>query len=87
MTGTSDEVDESQSSYADPVPTREEWESVAEDPDLQEDLGYEMIDWEVIRAPSHSDHVVFLPSEEAMLRDDAFIVAGPKARRKLESNR
>lgn len=52
-----------------------DWQEVPRDPD-PEDLGYEMDDWEVIRAKKNDrGHLMFLPEEEEMLRDEAFIVA------------
>lgn len=55
-----------------------EWENRPIDPDLQSDLGYTLVDWEVVQAAC-DDKKVFLPIEESMLRDEAFIVAGPNA--------
>ena len=54
---------------------RERWRDVPRDPD-PEDLGYEMDDWEVIRARKDDrGHLMFLPENEEMLREEAFIVA------------
>jgi hypothetical protein len=54
---------------------RENWQSVSRDPD-PEDLGYDMDDWEVIRARKDDrGHLMFLPENEDMLREEAFIVA------------
>ncbi|WP_128475867.1 hypothetical protein [Halorussus pelagicus] len=51
------------------------WREAPRDPDPS-DLGYELDDWEVIRARKDDrGHLMFLPEEEEMLRDEAFIVA------------
>lgn len=52
------------------------WEDVTQDPDPTEDLGYDLIDLDVI----HTDNagrprVLLLPADEDMLREDAFLVA------------
>ncbi|MBO4249516.1 hypothetical protein IL252_17045 [Halomicrobium sp. IBSBa] len=54
------------------------WEGRPVDPDLHSDLGYELVDWEVV-PNARDDKQVFLPIEESMLRDEAFIVAEPDA--------
>lgn len=53
-------------------------EGIAPNPDLSEDLGYDLIDLEVI-APDDSGRVLIIPSEEDMIRDDAFIVADARS--------
>jgi hypothetical protein len=54
---------------------REHWQDVPRDPQ-PEDLGYDVADWEVIRARKDDrGHLMFLPDNEDMLRDEAFIVA------------
>lgn len=54
---------------------RERWQNVPRDPE-PEDLGYELDDWEVIRARKDDrGHLMFLPENEDMLREEAFIVA------------
>lgn len=54
---------------------RERWEEVPRDP-RPEDLGYDVDDWEVIRARKDDrGHLMFLPENEDMLCDEAFIVA------------
>lgn len=52
----------------------DEWAALPADPDLERDLGYELLDLEVIEVPI-SKEMVFLPSEEDMLKDEAFIIA------------
>lgn len=53
--------------------SRETWEQLPTDPDLHEDLGYEMLELEVYHTGDES--VIFLPEDEDMLREAAFIVA------------
>lgn len=57
---------------------RTEWGSVPADPDLEADLGYELSELEVIE-PGDGDHVLFLPSEEEMVAEEAFVIADPGA--------
>lgn len=54
------------------------WEGRPVDPDLHSDLDYELVNWEIV-PNSCDDKKVFLPIEESMLRDEAFIVAEPEA--------
>lgn len=49
------------------------WEAVPADPDPERDLGYRMLDLEVVPVPAN-DQTMFLPSDEDMLRDDSFVV-------------
>lgn len=56
-------------------PDRERWQSTPRDPD-PEDLGYDIAEWEVIRARKDDDgHLMFLPEDEETLHEEAFIVA------------
>ena len=52
--------------------TRRDWEELPSDPDLIDDLGYELLDLEAYE--TDEDHILFLPQDEDMLRDEAFIV-------------
>lgn len=46
------------------------------DPDPKTDLGYEPLEWDVVSAQSSGENqLLFLPSDEDALREDAFIVA------------
>ena len=55
--------------------SRESWQSAPRDPE-PEDLGYDIADWEVIRArKDERGHLMFLPEDEDQLRKEAFIVA------------
>jgi len=57
----------------------EEWEQLPCDPDLERNLGYEMIDLEVHQPEDNSDVLIFLPRDEDLLRDDAFVLADETA--------
>lgn len=50
----------------------EDWIRLPSDPDLHADLGYELIELETYE--TDKDHLLFLPRDEDMLRDEAFIV-------------
>jgi hypothetical protein len=56
----------------------EDWEAVPTHPDPERDLGYEMLDWDVVRASNGSDRLIFLPQDDDMLKDDAFIIVDPE---------
>lgn len=50
------------------------------DPDLEEDLGYDPLEWDVISATSNGrNQLLFLPADEDALHADAFIVADEDA--------
>ena len=51
-----------------------EWERLPLDPDLERDLGYQVADWEPITTANDDGQLVYLPAEEDLLRQDAFIV-------------
>jgi hypothetical protein len=55
--------------------TREQWEAVPTDPDPQVNLGYEYADWDEFETQDGSGQIMFLPSDEDKIRDDAFVVA------------
>lgn len=57
---------------------RRGWETLPPDPDLGEDLGYELLDLEV-RQQENGAGVVFLPRGENARPDGAFIVAARTA--------
>lgn len=60
--------------------TQEDWETLPMDPDPEEDLGYEPLEWDVVSAQSNNrDQLLFLPADEDALRNDAFIVADESA--------
>lgn len=60
--------------------TRNEWDRKPTNPDLNRDLGYDMLDWEQISAEQGGRTLLlFLPEDKDMLKDNAFIVAEPNA--------
>ncbi|WP_440005650.1 hypothetical protein [Halomicrococcus sp. SG-WS-1] len=65
--------------------SRNDWRRVPDDPDLERDLDYELDDWEVVRTrDSGPDRLMFLPADEEMLRDEAFVLADDDAVCNLE---
>ena len=60
--------------------SREDWEQLRMDPDLESDLGYEPREWEVLSIQSGSENqTLFLPDDEDDLHEDTFIVADEMA--------
>lgn len=56
--------------------TESEWESVADDPHPQRDLGYCGETWEVISVEQRgSEHCLFLPPEEECIWREEFVIA------------
>lgn len=78
---------EPQSQHGNSGATREQWESLAADPDTSADLGYDIAEWEQFQQLDRSDAMVFLPSDEEQLRDEMFIVAEESALAALERYR
>ena len=56
-----------------------EWRDISSDPDPIRDLGYEMVDMEVVRTHDGDGEYMFIPSQEDMIAEDAFMVAEPSA--------
>lgn len=55
----------------------EDWSHLPRDPDMTRHLGYDLIEIDVIRTPSDSPRqLLFLPRDEDLLRDEAYLVAG-----------
>jgi hypothetical protein len=52
----------------------EDWEQLPRDPDLSEDLGYDLLDLDVLQSGGSKKYMI-LPHEEALVRDEMFIVA------------
>lgn len=51
------------------------WLEQPVDPDLVQDLGYDIVPWDVVTVDNgDSDHRVLLPTDEAMLKRDAYII-------------
>lgn len=67
--------------------TAEEWAALPRHPDPREDLGYELVALERIETPGRSDDVVYLPMDESLLRDDSFMVVGPRGHCDLGAKR
>lgn len=59
--------------------TREEWETLSSDPKWEENLGYEVCEWEEFATLDDSDMLMYLPTDERVLREDAFVVAAKDA--------
>lgn len=59
--------------------TRRDWENLDSNPDIRSDLGYELAPWETIDTATDSRQVIFMPQNEELLKDDAFIVADESA--------
>lgn len=55
--------------------TRENWLSLHGNPDEQSDLGYEWSEWESFETLDGTDQVMFLPEDEAEIKDSAFVIA------------
>ncbi|MFC7045396.1 hypothetical protein ACFQH6_08250 [Halobacteriaceae archaeon GCM10025711] len=72
---------------ADSNVSRSDWKRQPDDPNPERDLGYEMVDWDVVRARKNgSEHLMFLPADEEMIRGEAFIVVHPDDVVDLEMN-
>jgi hypothetical protein len=56
--------------------TTTDWEELPSDPDLSDDLGYVPVEFEVIRTTKTGDPTyLFLPNDDDLLMDEAYIVA------------
>jgi len=64
-----------------------EWRDEPVDPDLEENLEYDLSQWEKISVVDDSDRVIFLPESEEQLKDDAFIVSAKSSVCDLASRR
>ena len=52
-----------------------DWESLSADPDPKDDLGYDGTEWDVIRTTQkESSHLLFLPQDEQLLKQEAFVI-------------
>ena len=67
-----------------PPMTRGGWEGLSSDPDLEADFGYRFTEWEEYSTLDGSDTLMFLPADESLLREDAFVVAAKEDIRDLE---
>jgi hypothetical protein len=59
--------------------SRSDWERLSADPDPEQDLGYRLADWDVVESNNTANHLIFLPKDDDLLKDDAFIVADPES--------
>ena len=60
--------------------SRTDWESLSADPDPEADLGYVGTEWDVIRTKRRrTSHLLFLPREEQLLKQEAFVIAAESA--------
>jgi len=60
--------------------TATDWEAVPADPDPQRDLGYPSGDWEIIRTTCRrQSHLLFLPQDQQLLEQEAFVIASESA--------
>jgi hypothetical protein len=53
----------------------EAWKTLPPDPDVNRELGYDLTDWDVVTPADESDQLIFLPTEEETIREDAFVIA------------
>lgn len=57
-----------------------DWESLSADPDPKDDLGYVGAEWDVVRTTQKEcSHLLFLPQDEQLLRQEAFVIAAESA--------
>ncbi|MUW14918.1 hypothetical protein GJ633_09755 [Halorubrum sp. CBA1125] len=64
-----------------------EWDDQPDNPG-GDDLGYELDEWERIRATAaDSEKFLYLPGDEELLRQEAFVVASPADIEDLVDNR
>jgi hypothetical protein len=59
--------------------SREGWERLPADPGLEADLGYRLAEWEEYSTLDGTEELMFLPADEGLLREDAFVVAGEES--------
>jgi len=84
MTGSG--TDGSDGSMVEPL-AETEWATAPADPDTRENLGYELRDWEVLTPSRESDQVVFLPEDESLLREEAFLIVSRESVCSLDQRR
>ncbi len=66
----------------------EEWRQQPAHPESNRDLGYSIDDWERISARGvDGEKFLYLPEDEDMLREEAFIVVHPDAVCDLDGHR
>lgn len=68
-----------------PSVSRSEWRYVPTDPDPEEHLGYDLIDLDVLPTSVEGrSQILVLPTDEDLLREDAFIVVDEPLLRDLD---
>lgn len=66
--------------------TQKDWELLPRDPDPESDLGYRLLELDVLRSfDGEAEHLLVLPSDENLLRENAFVVADPDSVCDLET--
>ncbi|MFC6873712.1 hypothetical protein [Halobellus marinus] len=66
----------------------EEWRQRPADPESNQDLGYHLDDWERIRArDADEEKYLYLPEDEELLRQEAFIIVPPDGVCDLDDHR
>lgn len=55
--------------------TRKQWLNLASNP-TQQQLGYDVAEWNAFETGESADEVLFLPDTESQLKDAAFVVSG-----------
>lgn len=63
-----------QGTEQEPKTTRAEWEDVPVDPEPTDELGYEWAELDIIKAEDNEEKLVVLPTDEEMIRNDAFMI-------------
>lgn len=66
-----------------PSLSKADWESLDSNPDFEADFGYRVKQWESFETADNSDQVMFLPADESLVEEDAFIVANSESLREL----
>jgi len=65
---------DAQTASSDQPQLPDDWQDVPTDPHPEQNLGYAPAQWERIPVADDPDQVIFLPSEEEDIAEDAFIV-------------
>ncbi|MFC6976844.1 hypothetical protein ACFQL1_22480 [Halomicroarcula sp. GCM10025709] len=60
-----------------------DWQEIPEDPDPNQDLGYEMEELTVIESSADSQ-LIFLPEHDSQFRSEEFIVVSEQSLRSLD---
>lgn len=64
-----------QAPTADETLSLNDWEELKPNPEPGPDLGYRVDDWEQFETSDTSNQIIYLPSDESLIKEDAFIVA------------